>query len=65
MEISRIPDGYENKDVGLAVEEKNVNNIELWLYNEKDHYFNSNFNVEGTEEEIKIIKEFCKKLSSI
>jgi hypothetical protein len=37
--------------------------INLWHSNDDDGYYSYEFNVEGTEEEIKIIKEFCEKIT--
>lgn len=50
---------YEEIDRKLPIEE---NLIEIWHSNQDDGYYSYKFRVDGTKEEIEVIKEFCEKL---
>lgn len=41
---------------------KNKNTLRVFHSNQNDGYYSYNFEVEGTKEELKVIKEFCEKL---
>jgi hypothetical protein len=41
---------------------KNKNTITVYHCNQDDSYYGYNFEITGTDEEIKIIKEFCQKI---
>jgi len=60
MKIKCI-DGTENRnDATLEVSDIEKNKIKVVHCNDNDGYYGYVFEVEGTEEEIKTIKEFCR-----
>ena len=66
MEIELIPEveGYSKNFAALVCEVTDEENVmTVWHYNEDDGYYSYKFRVERTEEESKIIKEFCRKIT--
>ena len=55
---------YHQNDAELTYEEINQNVLDIWHTNNNDGFYGYNFEVEGTKEEIDIIKQFCNLINT-
>lgn len=68
MKVNYIPPKEGQKDNRAVLDyddtiSEDENTLYIWHSNDDDGYYSYQFEIEGTDEEIKVIKEFCTKIT--
>jgi hypothetical protein len=66
VNFKKPENGNKDNDALLdyeIIDSKDKNTLEIWHHNADDGYYSYGFEVTGTDEEIKVIKEFCDKIT--